>query len=124
VALPLVLPPTVLGFYLLLALGPHSPLGRAWGALTGRLLPFSFPGLLIASVLSRSNVTGTRDGPACYLPPADQAALLTTGGSSLCPDERPRHRFPAEAQPPPDLGDADPLPAQGQNLRQAARSGC
>jgi molybdate transport system permease protein len=51
VALPLVLPPTVLGFYLLLALGPHSPLGRAWEALTGRLLPFSFPGLLIASVL-------------------------------------------------------------------------
>src|SRR5215831_5718513 len=51
VALPLVLPPTVLGFYLLLALGPHSPLGRGYTALTGSTLPFTFPGLLIASVL-------------------------------------------------------------------------
>jgi molybdate transport system permease protein len=51
VALPLVLPPTVLGFYVLLALGPNSPLGQAYGALTGRLLPFSFQGLLIASIL-------------------------------------------------------------------------
>lgn len=51
VALPLVLPPTVLGFYLLLALGPHSPLGRSYASLTGQLLPFSFQGLLIASVL-------------------------------------------------------------------------
>jgi molybdate transport system permease protein len=51
VALPLVLPPTVLGFYVLLALGPGSPVGRAWESLTGRLLPFSFPGLLVASVL-------------------------------------------------------------------------
>ena len=45
------LPPTVLGFYVLLALGPHSPLGRSYTALTGQLLPFSFQGLLIASVL-------------------------------------------------------------------------
>jgi molybdate transport system permease protein len=51
VALPLVLPPTVLGFYLLLALGPRSPLGSAYEALTGHLLPFSFQGLLVASVL-------------------------------------------------------------------------
>jgi molybdate transport system permease protein len=51
VALPLVLPPTVLGFYVLLAIGPHSPLGRAYEAITGRLLPFSFGGLLLASVL-------------------------------------------------------------------------
>jgi molybdate transport system permease protein len=51
VALPLVLPPTVLGFYVLLALGPNSPLGQAYTALTGRLLPFSFQGLLIASIL-------------------------------------------------------------------------
>src|SRR5262245_8001163 len=51
VALPLVLPPTVLGFYLLLALGPRSPLGRGYAALTGRPRPFTFPGLLIASVL-------------------------------------------------------------------------
>jgi molybdate transport system permease protein len=51
VALPLVLPPTVLGFYILVAIGPHSPLGQLYETLTGRLLPFSFQGLLIASVL-------------------------------------------------------------------------
>lgn len=51
VALPLVLPPTVLGFYVLLAIGPRSPLGRAYEAVTGSLLPFSFGGLLVASVL-------------------------------------------------------------------------
>ena len=51
VALPLVLPPTVLGFYLLLALGPRSPIGALWMRLTGGTLPFSFSGLLIASVL-------------------------------------------------------------------------
>lgn len=51
VALPLVLPPTVLGFYVLMAIGPRSPLGHAYEALTGRLLPFSFQGLLIGSVL-------------------------------------------------------------------------
>jgi molybdate transport system permease protein len=51
VALPLVLPPTVLGFYVLLALGPAGPLGRAYESLTGGLLPFSFRGLLLASVL-------------------------------------------------------------------------
>src|SRR5579885_214840 len=51
VALPLVLPPTVLGFYILLAIGPKSPVGRIYGAITGRLLPFSFQGLLIAAAL-------------------------------------------------------------------------
>lgn len=52
VALPLVLPPTVLGFYLLTAMGSRSPLGRAWVELTGGPLAFSFTGLLVASVLS------------------------------------------------------------------------
>lgn len=51
VALPLVLPPTVLGFYVLLAIGPHSPLGALYRHLTGGMLPFSFQGLLLASVL-------------------------------------------------------------------------
>jgi len=51
VALPLVLPPTVLGFYVLLATGPRSPLGALYGRLTGGMLPFSFQGLLLASVL-------------------------------------------------------------------------
>jgi molybdate transport system permease protein len=51
VALPLILPPSVLGFYILLALGPRSPVGALYATITGGLLPFSFPGLLIASVL-------------------------------------------------------------------------
>ena len=50
-SLPLVLPPTVLGFYILVAIGPRSPIGRAYQALTAETLPFSFEGLLIASVL-------------------------------------------------------------------------
>src|ERR1035437_6832184 len=51
VALPLVLPPTVLGFYVLLAIGPRSPVGALYGRFTGGMLPFSFQGLLLASVL-------------------------------------------------------------------------
>ena len=51
VALPLVLPPTVLGFYVLTAMGTRSPLGRWWQSLTGSTLPFTFTGLLVASVL-------------------------------------------------------------------------
>jgi molybdate transport system permease protein len=51
VALPLVLPPTVLGFYVLLAIGPRGPLGRVYETLTGSRLPFTFQGLLVASVL-------------------------------------------------------------------------
>jgi molybdate transport system permease protein len=50
-ALPLVLPPTVLGFYLLLAFGGNSPLGQGWQALIGHSLVFSFEGLLLASVI-------------------------------------------------------------------------
>jgi molybdate transport system permease protein len=49
VALPLVLPPTVLGFYVLVALGAQSPIGRAWTALTGHGLAFTFEALVIAS---------------------------------------------------------------------------
>jgi molybdate transport system permease protein len=49
VALPLVLPPTVLGFYLLVAMGPFGPVGRLTEALGIGLLPFTFPGLVIAS---------------------------------------------------------------------------
>ena len=51
VSLPMILPPTVLGFYLLIAMGADSPLGRAYEAVTGSALPFSFQGLLLASVL-------------------------------------------------------------------------
>ena len=51
VALPIVLPPTVLGFYVLVALGPRSPLGRWWISLTGHTLAFTFSGLVIGSIL-------------------------------------------------------------------------
>lgn len=51
VALPLVLPPTVLGFYALVAMGPHGPLGKLWIVLFGHGLAFTFAGLLMASVL-------------------------------------------------------------------------
>ena len=52
VTVPLVLPPTVLGFYLLVTFGARSPLGEAFLAVFGRALPFSFPGLLLASAIS------------------------------------------------------------------------
>ena len=51
VALPLVLPPTVLGFYLLVTMGPNGLIGKFTEALGIGLLPFTFPGLVIASVL-------------------------------------------------------------------------
>ncbi|HET9410004.1 MAG TPA: molybdate ABC transporter permease subunit [Candidatus Sulfotelmatobacter sp.] len=51
VAMPIVLPPTVLGFYVLVALGPQSPLGRWWIAMTGHTLAFTFGGLVIGSIL-------------------------------------------------------------------------
>jgi len=51
VALPLVLPPTVLGFYILVAIGPRSPVGRFYESLVGHPLPFTFEGLLVASIL-------------------------------------------------------------------------
>ena len=50
VSLPLVLPPTVLGFYLLVAMGPKGPVGQLTEALGLGILPFTFPGLVIASV--------------------------------------------------------------------------
>jgi molybdate transport system permease protein len=51
VALPIVLPPTVLGFYVLLALGSRSPIGRWWASFSGHTLAFTFEGLVIGSVL-------------------------------------------------------------------------
>ncbi len=50
-ALPLILPPTVLGYYLLVALGGQSPVGRLYTSLVGHPLAFSFAGLLVASVI-------------------------------------------------------------------------
>ena len=51
-AVPLVLPPTVLGYYLLTAFGVDAPLGRWFASLLGQTLAFSFPGLLAASVIA------------------------------------------------------------------------
>src|SRR5499427_828488 len=50
VALPIVLPPTVLGFYVLMALGSRSPIGRWWESLTGHTFAFTFEGLVIGSL--------------------------------------------------------------------------
>jgi molybdate transport system permease protein len=51
VAMPLVLPPTVLGFYLLVAMGSNGPLGKLWISWFGHTLAFTFSGLVVASVL-------------------------------------------------------------------------
>jgi molybdate transport system permease protein len=51
VALPIVLPPTVLGFYVLIALGVRSPIGRWWQSMTGHTLAFTFEGLVIGSII-------------------------------------------------------------------------
>src|SRR5262245_37010975 len=51
VALPVILPPSVVGFYILWATGPRSPVGQGYEAVTGGMLPFSFAGILLASVL-------------------------------------------------------------------------
>jgi molybdate transport system permease protein len=51
VALPLVMPPTVLGFYLLWAAGPRSPIGKAYETVVGQTLPFSFAGILVGTLI-------------------------------------------------------------------------
>lgn len=51
VALPLVLPPTVLGFYMLIAFNPNAPIGKAWLNATGDTLVFSFEGIVLASLI-------------------------------------------------------------------------
>jgi len=51
VSLPIVLPPTVIGFYLLMAMAPQQPLGAAWAHVFGQPLPFSFAGLVAGSVI-------------------------------------------------------------------------
>ncbi len=51
VSLPVVLPPTVIGFYLLVLMSPREPLGAAWLSLFGQPLPFTFSGLVVGSVV-------------------------------------------------------------------------
>ncbi len=82
VALPLVLPPTVIGFYLLLALSPQGMLGAPWLALSGQMLAFSFTGLVIGSVLySLPFVVQPLQAAFEQLPPRllDAAATLGAG---------------------------------------------
>ena len=87
VALPLVLPPTVLGFYLLVLLGAQGPLGRLMTALGGRPLAFTFAGLVIGSVIYSLPfvVQPIRDAFLAIGPgPLEAAATLGAG---------PRDRF-------------------------------
>src|SRR5438876_6519304 len=51
VAMPIILPPSVVGFYFLWAAGPKSPLGQFYHTISGSTLPFSFAGILLASAL-------------------------------------------------------------------------
>jgi molybdate transport system permease protein len=93
VSLPLVLPPTVLGFYLLLFLGPNGPLGKLMVAAGGRPLAFTFTGLVIGSVIYSLPfvVQPIRDAFAATGPrPLEAAATLGAG---------PRDRFFSVAVP-------------------------
>jgi len=82
VALPLVLPPTVLGFYLLLALAPDSPLGMLWQQLTGTRLAFSFSALVIGSVIySLPFVVQPLQSAFQNLPAGARQAAATLGAS-------------------------------------------
>ncbi len=84
VALPLVLPPTVLGFYLLLMLAPDSGLGRLWEALTGSQLAFSFSALVIGSVLySLPFVVQPLQSAFQRVPPGLLQAAATLGATPL-----------------------------------------
>lgn len=83
-ALPLVLPPTVLGFYLLLLLSPSSPIGGFWLTLTGDTLTFSFAGILIASILySLPFMVQPLQASFEQLPQAPLDAAATLGATPL-----------------------------------------
>ena len=84
VSLPLVLPPTVLGFYLLMAMGSRSPLGRWWTEWTGHSLAFTFEGLVIAS-LFYSLPFAVQPIAAAFsqVEPSLREASATLGASSL-----------------------------------------
>ena len=84
VALPIVLPPTVLGFYVLVALGSRSPLGRWWQSLTGHTLAFTFAGLVIGSIVY-SLPFGVQPFAAAFtlVDPKLRAASSVLGASKL-----------------------------------------
>jgi molybdate transport system permease protein len=84
VALPIVLPPTVLGFYVLVALGSRSPLGRFWQSLTGHTLAFTFSGLVIGSILySLPFAVQPFAASFALVDPRLMAASATLGASKL-----------------------------------------
>jgi molybdate transport system permease protein len=84
VALPIVLPPTVLGFYVLVALGSRSPLGRFWQVLTGHTLAFTFSGLVIGSILySLPFAVQPFAASFALVDPRLMAASATLGASKL-----------------------------------------
>jgi molybdate transport system permease protein len=84
VALPIVLPPTVLGFYVLVALGSRSPLGRWWQSLTGHTLAFTFAGLVIGSIIySLPFAVQPFAAAFALVDPRLMAASATLGASKL-----------------------------------------
>jgi len=84
VAMPIVLPPTVLGFYLLILLGPHGAIGGWWVKLTGDALTFSFTGLVIAScIYSLPFAVQPMQNAFEALPGKNLEAAWTLGASKL-----------------------------------------
>jgi molybdate transport system permease protein len=84
VALPIVLPPTVLGFYVLLALGSRSPIGHWWASFSGHTLAFTFEGLVIGSVLySLPFAVQPFATSFAHVDPKLMAASATLGASPL-----------------------------------------
>ena len=84
VAMPLVLPPTVLGFYLLILLGPNGAIGSWWVELTGSALTFSFAGLVIAScIYSLPFAVQPLHNAFESLPESQLEAARTLGASKL-----------------------------------------
>lgn len=84
VAMPLVLPPTVLGFYLLILLGPNGAIGSWWVEVTGSALTFSFAGLVIAScIYSLPFAVQPIHNAFASLPEQQLEAARTLGASKL-----------------------------------------
>lgn len=84
VALPLVLPPTVLGFYLLIAFAPQSAFGSAWEAVTGQRLAFTFSALVLGSILySLPFVVQPLQAAFRQLPESLLEAAATLGASPM-----------------------------------------
>ncbi len=84
VALPLILPPTVLGFYLLLILAPQTVIGRFWHELTGSQLAFSFSALVVGSVIySLPFVVQPLHSAFSRVPPGLLQAAATLGAAPL-----------------------------------------